>query len=77
MIRKRFRDIGKSTHFRCAEESLQHKDKLFWVRVLINRFNNNMIEMFRSGWIVFINESMVVFLQQACPGMDCFESKTP
>ena len=45
-----------------------YKDRFFWVRELIDGFNENMRKAFVSSWIVCVDESMVVFYNKYAPG---------
>ena len=68
MSRKRFRHISECLCLRKKEDVPEYRDRFFWVRELIDRFNNNMQQKFIPSWMVCVDESMVVFYNKYAPG---------
>ena len=68
MSGKRFSDISSCICLRKVEDNPAYRYKFFWVRELIDGFNKNMSKVFVPGWIVCVDESMVVFYNKYAPG---------
>ena len=68
MSGKRFTDISSCIRLRMEVDTPSYRDKFFWVRELIRGFNDNMSNVFVPGWIVCVDESMVVFYNKYAPG---------
>jgi len=67
MSGKRFTKIGECLRLNNSTPP-SYKDRFFWVRELIDGFNDNMKKAFISSWIVCVDESMVVFYNKYAPG---------
>ena len=67
MSGKRFTKIGECIRLN-NNTPPTYKDRFFWVRELIDGFNENMRKTFVSSWIVCVDESMVVFYNKYAPG---------
>ena len=68
MSGKRFSDISACIRLRKDEDVPNYRDKFFWVRNLIDGFNENMSKVFCPAWIVCVDESMVVFYNKYALG---------
>lgn len=68
MSGKRFLKITECIRFQKREESPRYRDKFFYVREMINSFNDNMTFAFSASWLVCVDESMVVFYNKYAPG---------
>ena len=64
---KRVTKIGEYMRLN-ANDPPSYKDRFFWVRPLIDGFNDNMKKTFNFSWIVCVDESMVAFYKKYAPG---------
>jgi len=74
MSGKRFEQICSAIKL-TSKEPPTHLDRFFWVRDMIQAFNDETKEVFIPGWLVVVDESMVAFLNKYCPGWTVVKRK--
>ena len=67
MSSKRLERINACLKLDDVEESLEYKDRLFWIRKLSKVFNDNVSAEFNPSWLVSMDESMVYFYDHYSP----------
>ena len=74
MSGKRFEQISSAIKL-TSNEPPTYRDRFFWVREMIQAFNDETKEAFIPGWLVVVDESMVAFLDKYCPGWTVVKRK--
>lgn len=68
MSRRRFESILSCFRLRSDIPPVDHRDRFWNIRKLIDAFNENMQHEYMPSWIVCVDESMVVFHNPYAPG---------
>jgi len=74
MSGKRFEQISSAIKL-TSKEPPTYRDRFFWVREMIQAFNDETKDVFVPGWLVVVDESMVAFLNKYCPGWTVVKRK--